>query len=537
MPVTLLSDKVPKSLKELEKILLANRGLSDGTTFFKPVHPTELAQDETDLLRADLDKVAERLLRAKERHEDVVIFGDYDADGVCATAILWEALFSLGIRARPFIPDRFNHGYGLTVTAIGAVIQPTKPDLIITVDNGIVAYEALEEARRLGIATIVTDHHQADAREVPADLVLHSTKLSGSGVAWMLAYHLAPTVALSSLELAGLATIADQVPLVGANRSVAYHGLEALRKTKRLGLLELFRVAGVEQAKISEKTVGFGIAPRINAMGRLASALDALRLLCTTSQVRAQNLAQLLQDKNIERQQLTADLVAVAKLQAEQQSESAILVIHSESFHEGVIGLIAGRLVEEYHKPAVVIAMGAQTGKGSARSTPEVNIVELLRSVREHLLELGGHPMAAGFNISVDKLELFRMAANTSVAQIMSTQPIEKQVTAECVLPAELVTLKTAEYLEKYAPFGAHNPQPVFQISDVTCVTTQTVGKLANHRKYTFKIGEKLIAGMTWYQPEPLATANTTDLTIIASLGIETWRQKSLLLGVKGINK
>ncbi len=535
MAVKLTSQETPTSLKQLEKILLKNRDLDDGKVFFNPPHPTDLTTKETGLSVSALSAVATRLLQARDLHEEVIIFGDYDADGVCATAILWEALFSLGIRVQPFIPDRFNHGYGLTVAAIEALTAKSKPDLIITVDNGIVAYEALELAKKLGIFTIVTDHHQADTKKLPADLILHSTKLSGSGVAWMLAHFMAPDVAKRSLELAGLATIADQVPILGANRSVAWHGIKALRSTKRLGLLELFAVSGVEQAKITEKTVGFGIAPRINAMGRLASAFDALRLLCTTSPVRAKNLARLLQDKNVERQQLTLDLVAVAKLQAEDQLDASVLVIHSTAFHEGVIGLIAGRLVEEYHKPAIVIAMGESTGKGSARSTAAVNIVELLRSVREHLLELGGHPMAAGFSIEEKKLELFRQAAQENVTKIMLDQPAEEEIEAECVLPAQLVTLATAEYLEKYAPFGSQNRQPIFAIHDATCVSTKLVGKQANHRKYVFNLGGTTVSGMNWYQPAAIANPNQTKLKIIASLGIEEWREKALLLSVKRI--
>lgn len=533
MPVKLASSTIPHTLEQLDAILLKNRNISDPKTFFHPLHPSMLDEVDTGLSKTVLDQVAQRLHQAKEQHESVVIFGDYDADGVCATAILWEALFSLGVRALPFIPDRFNHGYGLTVAAIKALMAQSRPDLIITVDNGIVAYDALNMAKREGIFTIVTDHHQPDKQPLPADMIVHSTKLCGSGVAWMLAHHLAPTVANRSLELAGLATIADQVPLVGANRSMAVHGLEALRQTKRIGLLELFAVAGVEQKKITEKTVGFAIAPRINAMGRLASALDALRLLCTTSTVRAHNLAQLLQDKNSERQQLTTDFVTVAKKQAETQAEAALIIVHDHSFHEGVIGLIAGRLVEEYHKPVIVIAMGETIGKGSARSIPQLNMVGLLRSVREHLLELGGHPMAAGFNVGREQLSQFIEAAQKQAVLELADQPTEVEHAVECQLPAELVTLETAQHLERsFAPFGIANPQPMFAISNLTCLDTRLVGKQANHRKYTFALDKTMISGMAWYQPKPLIAPNTEHLTVIAALGIEEWKKVSLLLSV-----
>jgi len=528
---------VPPSLEALEAILLQNRGLTDGADFFQPPHPSQLPQSLTGIIPNKLKPVIDRLYQARDNHEEVVIFGDYDADGVCATAILWEALFSIGIRALPFIPDRFNHGYGLTVAALDDLTKKSKPDVIITVDNGIVAYESLEAARAQGIFTIVTDHHQTDTKTLPADLILHSTKLSGSGIAWMLAHALVPETAATSLELAGLATIADQVPLLGANRSVAFHGLKALQNTKRVGLKELFAVAGVEQNSITEKTVGFSIAPRINAMGRIASAMDALRLLCTTSQVRAQHLAQLLQDKNVERQQLTLESVNLAKAQAEEQKNQPLLVIHSTTYHEGVIGLIAGRLVEEYKKPAIVIAVGESTGKGSARSTPQVNIVELLRSVREHLLELGGHPMAAGFSISQDKLIAFTQAAQKKTTQLLKNEPEEAEIEAECLLPTTLVNLESALYLEKYAPFGMGNPLPSFQIDGVTCLSSQLVGKQGNHRKYTFQLGNQIITGMSWYNSQEQAKSMDENLTVIASLTVERWRSTALLLSVQSIQK
>lgn len=534
MLVNRMSSVVPESIAQLDQILLKNRGITDAARFFQPPLPSELSVVETGLEIAALEAVAQRLRQSAANSESVVIYGDYDADGVCATAILWEALFSLGIRAQPFIPDRFNHGYGLSVGGVDEVVKTHRPDLIISVDNGIVAYEALEHAKKLGIFTIVTDHHQPDTKPLPADLVLHTTKLSGSGVAWMLANHMAPKAAEISLELAGLATIADQVPLVGANRSVAFHGLRALRVSKRVGLKALFTQAKIDQGTITEKTVGFAIAPRINAMGRLASAVDALRLLCTTSKVRAQNLSQLLEDTNRQRQSLTTDLVVTAKKQAELQKSASVLVVHSESFHEGVIGLIAGKLCEEYHKPAIVIATTGELGKGSARSTPELNMVELLRSVREHLLEMGGHPMAAGFNIRSDKIEEFTVALEAAATKRLQEAPVVVAVAVECLLPNALVTLETAQHLEQFAPFGVGNSQPVFEIQGARVVDTRLVGKLQSHRSYTFGINGTAIRGMSWYQSELLAAVDT-NATIIASLGVETWRDVSLLLSVQAL--
>lgn len=534
MPVNRMSAVVPKSLKELDQILLKNRGITDATGFFLPPVPSELTSNETGLETGMLEKVAARLRQSVTNNEMVVIYGDYDADGVCATAILWEALFSLGIRAQPFIPDRFNHGYGLTVSGVDEVVKTLHPDLIISVDNGIVAYDALEHAKKLGIFTIVTDHHQPDTKPLAADLVLHTTKLSGSGVAWMLAHHMAPDAAMSSLELAGLATIADQVPLKGANRSVAFHGLQALKKTKRVGLKALFSHAKIDQAAITEKTVGFAIAPRINAMGRLASAVDALRLLCTTSKVRAQNLSQLLEDTNRQRQSLTTELVLTAKKQATEQESFPVLVVYSDAFHEGVIGLIAGKLAEEFHKPAIVIATTGELGKGSARSNPSLNMVELLRSVRGHLIEMGGHPMAAGFNIRTDKIEEFTTALYAAATKLLQETTTTTTIDVECQLPAELVTLETAQHLEQFAPFGAGNSQPVFEIQNARVVDTRLIGKLQNHRSYTFGINGTSVRGMSWYQPEALARVDT-NATIITSLGVETWRGTSLLLSVQAI--
>jgi single-stranded-DNA-specific exonuclease len=269
-------------------------------------------------------------------------------------------------------------------------------------------------------------------------------------------------------------------------------------------------------------------------MGRIASALDALRLLCTTSAARARSLAQLLQDTNLERQQLTNSFVDEAKEQALAQRDEPVLVISSQTFHEGVIGLIAGRLVEEYQKPVVVIAVGEHTCKGSARSTSAVNIVESLRSVREHVLELGGHPMAAGFSINTIHIAAFTTALRDHLVTQTTETSISDEVSYDTAISPNLLTVETSESLEQFAPFGAANPKPVFKIENCELISSTLIGKKLNHRKFIFSINGRMINAIRWFDTsDPPHIHSICD--IYASLSVETWRKKSICLEITAI--
>ena len=544
----LLTDKVPKNLKELESILLANRGIKDKKQFFHPKHPEDISLVEVDIDPSSVKVLLKRLKQAKLNQEKVVVFGDYDVDGISATAILWQVLYAYGLDVVPFIPMRNKHGYGLSLKALPDLLA-LKPNLVITVDNGIVAFKPAQKLSQLGVDLIITDHHQEEIKEVKnikksepdaqmrstnesvrlklskpdrefaqqassgrinkgvnlpkALAVVHSTQLCGASLAWMVAREVVNTFSIKFkvndlLDLAGMATIADQVPLLSANRSFAYYGLKQLRKTKNVGLLALMKQAGVKDlSQVDEFTVGYVLAPRINALGRLSHGLEALRLLCSTSSVKASKRAQVLSETNLARQTLTTDAYAQARLMVKQKNltENKIIIVSSEVFHEGVIGLIAGRLVEEFARPSLVIALGdKKIAKGSARSLPGVHITQLLRQVRQELTEVGGHPMAAGFGLEVKNLDNFTQKLTQLANETIDESLLTTQKQAEAVLPFQLVNLKLVDLLDKFRPFGMKNPLPLFELKKLKIVSLKVLGNGNKHLKLLLRPANQLKA-------------------------------------------
>jgi len=276
-----LSSKTPQDLKEFKEIILQNRQIEDEKEFFSPKKPHEITLAEVDLNKDQVKLAVTRIQKAIEAKQKVVVFGDYDADGICATAILWETLNNLGLVTQPFIPHRDKHGYGISNKAIDDLLEKDHPDLIITVDNGIVAHEPLARLAKEKIDVIVTDHHQPEEKLPEAYAIVHTTKLCGATVAWMLARELSQDFVDSLLDLTAIATISDLVPLISANRSFAKYGLEKIKENNRVGISALISTANLDKREVDSNLIGFGIGPRINAMGRLAHGLDALRLLVT----------------------------------------------------------------------------------------------------------------------------------------------------------------------------------------------------------------------------------------------------------------
>ncbi len=560
------TDKVPQTYEELEEILLDNRNLDtkNKELFFNPTSPEKLTVKEVGFSKSILSKTLKILIRALEEDKKIVIFGDYDADGICASAIVWECLFSLSKQLTktpknipvPFIPHREKHGYGISIVAVDEIIEKHNPDLIITVDNGIVAHEAAEYVQDKGIQLIITDHHQPEYKNetelvLPkADCVLHSTKLCGASVAWMLVKELEialkkkdknlVTTFQSTLELAGIATIADQVPLFDANRSFAYFGLEALKKTQRIGLKKLFTYSKIMQAEITEWSVGFGISPRINAMGRLEHGLDALRLLCSRKPSQAEKYASLLNETNQKRQDLTKNMVDDARAQVSEKSEENIIIVYSSEYHEGILGLIAGGLTETYNKPTIAISLSGDFAKASARSIPGVNIVEILRQIKDDLLAVGGHPMAAGLSFETDKLEEVISKLYKIAKKEIQAENLEKNLRVDCVVAHSLLTLETTDNLQKFGPFGMGNPQPQFEVAKLEVLEKRIIGKDKTHVK--FKLGSDLIKGIDaigWRMASRTQEISEGDIiTIAGGLGVNEWNNRRFVqLTIKDIKK
>lgn len=534
----------PQDIETLRSMLLEHRGLTDKRDqkdFFDPTAPMDIPLEDVWIDRKSVDAAVARILLAKERGEEVVIFGDYDVDGVCSTAIIWESLRAIGVVAKPFLPLREKHGYGLSMRSLKSVLEEYSPKLLITVDNGIVAHQAFEELNRLGIDTILTDHHAPEAGMPNAQIIVHSTQVCGSGVAWFLARAISAASAERSQDLMGLATIADQMILLKANRSFVVHGIDALKKTQRIGLQILMSRANVELDKISSETINYVIAPRINAMGRLKHSLDALRLVCTTSVERASQLVAELNDTNTERQDLTVEMIDHAMVQAARWKDEHIIVVASAEYHEGVIGLLASKLVDEFNKPTIAVSIGPVIAKASARSVPGVNIIELIRQVKDDLLEAGGHPMAAGFAVEPEKLEVVTGRLEKIAREQITDETLQPRLTIESPLGTQLLTLTAASEIQKFAPFGQGNYEPIFAMPAGIVLKASPIGKEGKHLKmevgYQTDAQQITLTCIGWGMGKLVPELNSgRKVELAGCLQVNEWKsRKSLQLLLKDV--
>src|SRR5258708_6591885 len=451
-------------IEDIIAILLENRGLKDKKeidTFLSPdltsVIPKTVAIDS-----AQLKKALSRIEKAIKNKEQIVVFGDYDVDGITGSAILWETLYGLGAVCTPYIPNRKEEGYGLSIIGISNLMeQVLNTSLIITVDNGIVANDAVAFAKEKGIEVIVTDHHTASEKLPDAFAIVHTTQLCGAGVAYLLSKEIRKSLNAEEkednhLELAALGTVADLVPLTGANRAIVTAGLEKLHQTKRPGLLALFQLAKIDQQFIGVYEIGYMIGPRLNAAGRIDSAMDSLQLLCTKNKERAAELASKLELTNRERQQLLKKATehAINRINGEGLGTRKILIIGHESYEEGIIGLVAGRLVEAFYRPSIVLSLGETVSKASVRSINGFNIIEFLRLHTEHFVNVGGHPMAAGFTVETAKIALLQKKLEEKAAEMLEESLLMRSLKIDCELSFSVLTKELYTQIQQLAPFG-----------------------------------------------------------------------------------
>lgn len=536
------------------EILLENRGVvtrKEKEEFFNPKNPCDLSLKDLGVDQKQLEKAIERIKKAIKEDEEIIIYGDYDADGICATAILWETIYLLNKKVKPYIPDRFEEGYGLNAETISKLkSENSNLKLIITVDNGIVASKSVETANNLGIDVVVTDHHQKEKKLPKAYAIIHTDKISGSGVAWILARELKKHFKIQNsglmndgLELAAIGTIADQMPLVGANRSFAKYGLKALNKTKRPGLLALFAESGLSDFKgenlqgkdIGTYEINFVIAPRINAMGRLEHAIDSLRLLCTKNNQKARELANILGRTNKKRQKIVDEVILHASGVAQKRFWKGAIVLSHESYHEGVIGLAASKLVEEFRRPAIVLSVGKQISKASARSITGFNIIESIKKLDDLILGGGGHPMAAGFSIKTSKIELFRKKFEDLTALLLTDEVLTRKLKIDMDIEFVNLSYELVREIEKFEPTGIGNPTAVFKTVNTSVVDAKSVGKDGKHLKLTFEKNgftyNAIAFGMGEYY---LNLTSGCKVDIVYNLALDVWNgNKKIQLKIK----
>jgi single-stranded-DNA-specific exonuclease len=542
----LQSDRVAKSQSELISILLENRGIEAEDNFFRPQSPMSFSLEELGFDLKEVEKTIKRIKEAIEKQEKVVIFADYDSDGINASTILYEALKVLGLEAVVFIPNRLKHGYGLSIKALQDLFkQEQQIDLIITVDNGIVAHPAMEFLEEKEIDVIITDHHQKDGVKLKAISIFHSTKICGAAVAWFLAREILGSenkaVLENLLELAAIATVTDLMPLLSYNRSILYFGLRSLKKTQRIGLQELMKVAKIDNNRLTSFSLGFGIGPRINATGRLAEGIEAFKLLSSDNREDAEQKAIEIDQLNANRKNMTFDLVDQAKIDLDQTKDERIIIIDSLEYHEGIIGLIAGRLTEEYSKPSIVLSRGEKISKASARSLAGFNITEFIRQFKDDLIDVGGHPLAAGFSMETKNLDKVKKAMFALAAKELEGVNLEPTLEADCLLPASLLNLSVAKELEKFAPFGFGNSKAIFQVNQLKIKNYKLMGAKQDHLKLFVTVdgSEQEYQLIAWGGAGFLEEVKIGDTCqALVNLGINNWRNReNLQLILKDIKK
>lgn len=534
--------------EEIINQLLINRGFEskkEQDLFFSPLDPKEITSKEFGVDKTQLTKAIKRIKEAIEKKEQVIVYGDYDVDGICATAILWETLNALGAKALPYIPSRFTEGYGLSETGIDNLLTQTpEVKLIITVDSGIVAQEGIEYAKSRGMDVIITDHHQPGEELSNTHAIVHTTQISGSAVAWVLSRELSGSTDLvqEHLGLAALGTISDVLPLVGFNRSIAAFGLRELRNTKRSGIRALCEEAVVKQEEIDTYHIGFMISPRINAAGRVEHAMDSLRLLCTKDPSRAKELARKLGVTNKLRQEKTESVVKhVDELHGKIWKDGnlpKLLFVHHESYEEGVIGIAAGRLVDQYHRPAIVVSIGDEFSKASARSVTGVNIVELLKSAGDDFFKsIGGHPMAAGFTVPTEKLEALVQRLTQISEEKIPDEVLIKTTKFDLEINFEDISIDLYSKLLNFMPFGFGNLEPSFQTKDVQVVDARLVGKEGTHLKLSLSQSNQQFDAIAFKMGKLYPNLRSDkSIEVIYSIDMNEWNNKrNLQLRVRNI--
>lgn len=501
----------------------------------------------------DMQKSVKRIAAAIEHQEAIVVYGDYDVDGMTATALLTMVIQKLGGLVHYWIPDRQKEGYGLNQEALQQ-LKDQGSKLIVTVDCGISATEEAAFGKELGLDIIVTDHHQPPA-VLPQAYALVNPKLNkipgkdydlaGVGVAFKLAWGLChffqqPDLVFDYLDLAAIGTVADLVPLLGDNRILVQKGLDCINSNPRLGIAALIKAAGMSDKEIQTGSIAFGLAPRLNASGRLAHGRSGVELLMAQQEAQAIKIAQELNEANRLRQDIENRIMAEALQQIEEAydlTRDRIIVLASDQWHSGVIGIVASRLVEKYHRPVLMIQLEENEGKGSGRSIPGFNLYEALKHCAPNLLSFGGHELAAGLRISADQIPAFKQAIMNFASQHLREEDLLPVKTADMILAASLFTASLVKEISCLAPFGIGNPQPVFILSNALIKNIRTLGAEGNHLKFLVESGDlsftAIAFNMAGRLPE-FAAEKPIDLMLVPE--INCWQHcEQLQLNVRDI--
>lgn len=524
--------------KLLAKIFLG-REIQDVDYIRKFLNPC-LEELHNPYLLKDMNKAVERILTAIDKGERILIYGDYDVDGVTSTSILYDFLLSIKAKVDYFIPDRLEEGYGLSIGAIDRIFTRSRVELVITVDCGVTAFDEVDYLIERDADVIITDHHECKESLPRAFAVINPCRhdctypfkdLAGVGVTFKLIEAIAEKMNLESvteryLDLVALGTVADVVPLSGENRIIVKNGLDIIEKTSNIGLRSIIKVAGIEGRKITSSIISFMLAPRVNAAGRIGDAGRAVKLLTTDDEEEAMSLAKELDELNRYRQdsemEILKEVENIINTNIDLEKEK-VIVVSGPGWHHGIIGIVASKITEKYNRPCILISAEEDVGKGSGRSIEGFNIFKALEYCEPLLERYGGHELAAGLTLKTQYVEEFRHRINDFAGFVLEPSIMIPKIKIDACIAKEYLTLDGVRELEMLAPFGANNPVPVFALYDYKINEIRTVGQ-DKHIKLRLSSKDFAVDAIGFNKGELVNVYNEDDVVDIAcSVDVNVW--------------
>ena len=520
--------------------LLAQQGI-DSTEQAKKFFEPSMEEIHDPTLLHDMDKAVERIEQAVEKQEQITIYGDYDADGITSTSLMYETLLSIGANVNYYVPNRFTDGYGPNMDAYQRLID-NGTQLFITVDNGVSGKNVIDKVMEAGVDVVITDHH-----ELPADLpnavaIVHPRypgsnypfpDLSGVGVAFKVAWALTGEFPVEELDLVAIGEIADVVNVTDENHALISYGIQQLRQGMRPGLAALMKLADIKANNLTDQDIGFGIAPRLNALGRIADANDGVKLLTSLDENESQKLAKEVDQANKERQNLVAEIMKEAEKQANSSAnqQKRTLLIVGKGWHQGVLGIVASRIMNETGKPTIIASTDQNNPtliKGSGRSVDSFNLFNALEAHCELFTTFGGHPAACGLSFDQKNIVPLQIALEEETGK-QKFDPMVKQPLpiAMKLAPAD-VTQQLYNDIQRVAPFGPGNMEPVFELNNVKVVDVKTMGQEHQHLKFSIVSDKKNLTVVAFGQGNlaTLLSAPTGQINLAVKVSLNEWRGK-----------
>lgn len=491
-------------------------------------------------LLPDMEQAVERIEQAINNKEKILIYGDYDADGITSTTILIKFFKEIGVEVDKYIPNRLEEGYGINNKALEE-IKNRGIDLIITVDTGITANDQVKYANELGLDVIITDHHEP-SDEIPKAVAVIDAKrknnkypfnqLAGCGIAFKLTQAISikrkldPSKYLKNLDIVSIGTISDLVPLVDENRVIVKLGLMLVKQTKNIGLRKLLLESQLKE--VDSTSISFGITPRINAAGRLGNQYDALNLFITEDVKEAERLSEVLNSYNIERQKIGNKIYEEAISQLKDEEKNCI-ILGKEDWHHGVIGIVSSKITEKFNKPSILLCFENNIAKGSGRSVPGFDLYKAISSTKEYLLGFGGHTMACGLSLTVENFEKFKKEITKYIDENLDISKLEKEIYIDENLTIDDLDIEKIKELKSLEPFGEENPEPIIMYENVEINGIRTLSE-NKHLKLSLKKNDKIIDAIGFNLGELAEKYKIGDtIDIIGNIEINSFNGKDLI--------